>query len=123
MPIYEYQCNNCGHKFDEIQKHDAAPLVDCPDCEAPGLIKLISAPIFRLKGKGWYETDFKQDNRRNLADDNKSDKKADTAKGKETTTGGKSAEAKSSGTKSDGASKAADSTAKKAPQKKASGSD
>ncbi len=67
MPIYEYACKNCDHTLDALQKMDEEPLVFCPSCGEAGLRKLISAPRFRLKGKGWYETDFKKDNQRNLA--------------------------------------------------------
>lgn len=67
MPIYEYGCQNCGHVLDALQKMSDDPLVDCPKCGAPALKRLISAPRFRLKGDGWYETDFKKDNQRNLA--------------------------------------------------------
>lgn len=84
MPIYEYACKNCGHKLDELQKMSDDPLVDCPECGKPQLKRLISAPRFRLKGEGWYETDFKKDNKRNLsssdtepAKKDKSDTKAD----------------------------------------------
>ncbi len=105
MPIYEYACASCGHIFDVLQKMDADPLLDCPECGKPELKKLLSAPNFRLKGGGWYETDFKKDNQRNLAGDasdksnkDKTDKKdkkpADTNKA----TDGKSA---SSGAKAD----------------------
>ncbi len=69
MPIYEYACKSCGHVFDVLQKMGAAPLVNCPECGKPELKKLLSAPNFRLKGGGWYETDFKKDNQRNLAGD------------------------------------------------------
>jgi putative FmdB family regulatory protein len=68
MPIYEYECRECGHVFDALQKMSDAPLSDCPDCGKPELRKLLSAPNFRLKGGGWYETDFKDKNKRNLAD-------------------------------------------------------
>lgn len=70
MPIYEYRCGSCGHTLDALQKVSDPPLADCPDCEAPALKRLISAPSFRLKGSGWYETDFKSDKerRRNLAE-------------------------------------------------------
>jgi putative FmdB family regulatory protein len=70
MPFYEYQCNNCGHALEAMQKVSDPPLKKCPDCGKPQLQKLMSAPVFRLKGGGWYETDFKsdQDNKRNLAD-------------------------------------------------------
>ncbi len=59
MPIYEYKCQACGHKFDKLQKISDAPLTDCPNCGKGELVKLISAAGFRLKGTGWYETDFK----------------------------------------------------------------
>ena len=67
MPIYEYVCKSCDHTLDALQKMSDDPLVDCPECEKPELKRLISAPRFRLKGEGWYETDFKKDNQRNLA--------------------------------------------------------
>jgi putative FmdB family regulatory protein len=98
MPIYEYACESCGHVFDVLQKMDADLLQDCPECGKPELKKLLSAPNFRLKGGGWYETDFKKDNQRNLHDDSKpaakKDKKPDDAgKAKD----GKSAAAPKSG--------------------------
>jgi putative FmdB family regulatory protein len=68
MPIYEYACKDCGHTFDTLQKMGAEPLVECPECGKPELRKMVSAPNFRLKGSGWYETDFKKDNRRNVVD-------------------------------------------------------
>jgi len=76
MPIYEYECAECGHYLDALQKMSDAPLTDCPECGASALARLISAPGFRLKGSGWYETDFKKDNRRNLAGDGDKDGKA-----------------------------------------------
>ena len=85
MPIYEYACQQCDHKLDALQKMSDDPLVDCPECGAPALKKMLSAPRFRLKGAGWYETDFKKDNQRNVlksdsepAKNDKTDKKADT---------------------------------------------
>ena len=69
MPIYEYACTNCDHAFDELQKVSDAALVHCPKCNEPALRKKLSAPKFRLKGKGWYETDFKTGDKRNLAGD------------------------------------------------------
>ena len=83
MPIYEYRCESCGHELDALQKLSDGPLQDCPDCQAPSLRRLISAPSFRLKGDGWYETDFKSDKetKRNLVEspDAKVDK-GETAK-------------------------------------------
>lgn len=69
MPIYEYECKACGHRLEKLQKISADPLVDCPVCEAAELNRLVSAAGFRLAGDGWYETDFKSGNKRNLAGD------------------------------------------------------
>ncbi|MGE5625236.1 MAG: FmdB family zinc ribbon protein [Bacillota bacterium] len=74
MPIYEYECQACGHAFEALQKVSDAPLRKCPECGKPKLRKLVSAPSFRLKGGGWYETDFKSGKKRNLADGGKEDK-------------------------------------------------
>ena len=71
MPIYEYECNACGHRMEAMQKIAAAPLVDCPACNTAELRKLVSASAFRLGGSGWYETDFKKDNKRNLKEGDK----------------------------------------------------
>ena len=81
MPIYEYACKSCGHTLDALQKISDDRLVDCPECSEPALKRLLSAPRFRLKGEGWYETDFKKDNQRNLAKgDGEPDKKASSDK-------------------------------------------
>lgn len=71
MPIYEYQCENCNHKLEKFQKLGGYPEVDCPQCNKRTLKKTVSAPSFRLKGKGWYETDFKTGPKKNLADEEK----------------------------------------------------
>jgi putative FmdB family regulatory protein len=84
MPFYEYLCKSCGHELEAMQKVSDSPLKKCPDCGKPQLERLMSAPVFRLKGGGWYETDFKgdKDNQRNIADrpDADSAKDADKAK-------------------------------------------
>ncbi len=69
MPFYEYHCANCGHHHEELQKVTDKPLRKCPACGKNKLNRLVSAPVFRLKGGGWYETDFKSDKekKRNLA--------------------------------------------------------
>ena len=69
MPIYEYRCEACAHQLEALQKLSDAPLVDCPNCKAPSLRKQVSAAGFRLKGGGWYETDFKSGNKKNVAGD------------------------------------------------------
>ena len=84
MPIYEYACRSCEHQFESIQKASEAPLRDCPECGEATLKKLLSAPVFRLKGSGWYETDFKTGDKRNVVetgDAGEAGKDADTAKG------------------------------------------
>jgi len=68
MPIYEYECTKCAHKMEALQKMSEKPLLDCPACGKPGLSKLVSAASFRLKGGGWYETDFKTGNKKQLAE-------------------------------------------------------
>ncbi|MFA7555133.1 MAG: zinc ribbon domain-containing protein [Spongiibacteraceae bacterium] len=67
MPIYEYQCQACGHELEKLQKLSDDPLLDCPECSKPELKKKISAAGFRLKGGGWYETDFKTGSKKNIA--------------------------------------------------------
>jgi putative FmdB family regulatory protein len=67
MPIYEYRCKACGYEMELLQKIADEPLLQCPSCGEDQLRKLISAVGFRLKGGGWYETDFKSGNKRNLA--------------------------------------------------------
>jgi len=69
MPIYEYQCSKCDHHLEALQKISDKPLRECPECGRHTLKRLMSAPLFRLAGSGWYETDFKSDNeqKRNLA--------------------------------------------------------
>jgi len=67
MPIYEYQCDACSHAHEALQKISDAPLSECPQCKAPALRKKISAAGFRLKGGGWYETDFKAGGKKNVA--------------------------------------------------------
>ncbi len=72
MPIYEYQCGACGHTLETLQKISEAPLTTCPACGTEALKKLISASAFRLKGGGWYETDFKTGSKKNVAQSDKS---------------------------------------------------
>ena len=82
MPFYEYHCGACGKTHEAMQKVSDPPLRKCPACGKARLRKLMSAPIFRLKGSGWYETDFKsdQENKRNLAADKDESAKTEIAK-------------------------------------------
>jgi putative FmdB family regulatory protein len=104
MPIYEYRCTACSHELDALQKLNEAPLKDCPECGKAKLRRLVSAPSFRLKGAGWYETDFKSDKER----------KRNVADGGDKSSGG---EAKPAA----GDSKSADAAAKSAGSEKPSG--
>jgi putative FmdB family regulatory protein len=94
MPIYEYQCESCAHTLDALQKMSDDPLTECPECHQATLKKKISAPRFRLGGSGWYETDFKSGNKRNIAEKKESS----------------SSSSESSGKSSDGATSAANSS-------------
>lgn len=97
MPIYGYECSKCHHAMDVLQKFSDPALVDCPECGKATLQKQLSAPKFRLKGKGWYETDFKTGDKRNIAgeadtkdtkdtkDTNKTSKDSDKPKKADTT--------------------------------------
>ncbi len=80
MPFYEYECRACKYYTEVMQKITDAPLTKCPSCGKRRLTKLVSAPVFRLKGGGWYETDFKGDseNKRNLLGADKEEPKAET---------------------------------------------
>ena len=98
MPFYEYECPHCGYDEEVLQKITDKPLTKCPSCGKKGLKKLMSAPLFRLKGSGWYETDFKgdKDKKRNLhgADKDESPAKKDDAKTETKSDAGKSETAK-----------------------------
>lgn len=92
MPFYEYECSNCKFYTEVMQKISDTPLTKCPSCGKSALVKLVSAPNFRLKGGGWYETDFKGDkeNKRNLAgaerdESASSDSKSDSSSKTEST--------------------------------------
>ena len=103
MPIYEYRCAACGHQLEALQKMSDDPLCQCPSCSGDELKKQISAVGFRLSGSGWYETDFKKDNQRNLhgdkdsstpkpKSDGKGDKGGKSGKSDKGDKGGKSAD-------------------------------
>ena len=96
MPIYEYQCQACHKELEALQKISDEPLLACPDCGEPSLKKKISAAAFRLKGGGWYETDFKTGNKKNLAGGSDS---AGPGSGEKSASSGSSGESKSSESK------------------------
>ena len=77
MPIYQYACRSCGHSLESLQKISDEPLKVCPNCDAPELAKQLTAAAFKLKGTGWYETDFKNSGKK---DDPGSDTKKDASK-------------------------------------------
>jgi len=104
MPIYEYRCGRCSHELEALQKISDSPLRKCPECGKLTLRRLISAPVFRLKGAGWYETDFKgdKDKKRNLVETSPSESSS-----RESSESSKSADSAKSDTaaKTDGATK------------------
>jgi putative FmdB family regulatory protein len=128
MPFYEYQCKSCGHELEAMQKVSDPTLKKCPHCGKSQLTRLMSAPVFRLKGGGWYETDFKgdKDNQRNLADrpedapkeTKEADTKAKDEKGKDEK-GKDGKDAKSGETKADAAAKESPSAKEKPADKPA----
>ena len=114
MPIYEYRCGNCGHELEAIQKLSEAVLVTCPVCEKDTLKKKISAAGFRLKGAGWYETDFKSGKKRNVASEDGGKSASSSDSGSSTTVAAPKSESKTesksdakSDTKSSGGAAAA----------------
>src|ERR1700760_629317 len=123
MPFYEYQCKSCGHELEAMQKISGEPLKKCPHCGKSQLTRLMSAPVFRLKGGGWYETDFKdKDNQRNVADRPEESSKEKSADAKPADD---KAETKTTEAKADGASKESSPGKEKAaekPAEKAAGS-
>jgi putative FmdB family regulatory protein len=95
MPFYEYVCTKCGHEEEVLQKIGDQPLKKCPACGKSSMVKKVSAAAFRLKGGGWYETDFKKDKQKNLSvadkpEKGKSEKKSNdsAAKGQSGAKGG-----------------------------------
>ncbi len=111
MPFYEYQCTDCDHRLEVLQKISDARLVDCPECSAPKLKKLISAAAFRLKGTGWYETDFKNGQKKDDSGDKK-ESKPETAAAKDagSESSGKSAPDSTSGSKTTGSASTSSAT-------------
>lgn len=105
MPIYEYVCQSCGEPLEKLQKLADAPLTDCPSCGEVALRRKVSAAGFRLSGGGWYETDFKSDGKRNLANNSEasagqssaSDASSSSQSGDSASTGGSSSKAGSEG--------------------------
>ncbi len=82
MPIYEYRCEACDHELEAIQKMSDPALTQCPECKRESLKKVISAAAFRLKGKGWYETDFKSGSKKNIHDSGSSETKSGNSENK-----------------------------------------
>ena len=119
MPIYEYQCQACQHQLEALQKISDDPLTDCPECGKAELRKRVSAVAFRLKGGGWYETDFKTgDKKKNIAGDKSagdksagdgksSDSAKDSNSGKSSTSSNSSGGGNSGGSSSSSSSSAA----------------
>ena len=98
MPIYEYVCDQCGHHLEALQKIAEEPLIYCPECGEAALRKQVSAAAFRLKGTGWYETDFKDGGKEK---EKKKESGKDSSDGSAEQKSGKETGASSGDTKSD----------------------
>lgn len=119
MPIYEYECRACEHQFETIQKFSDDVLVDCPECGKPDLKKLVSKAAFRLKGAGWYETDFKSGNKKNVLGDSTT---GDSKTGESKTEDSKSGDGKSNASDSSGSSDKSSSSSSSDTKSSSSGS-
>ena len=95
VPIYEYQCEGCGHQLEAMQKFSDAPLINCPECSKDTLKKLVSSTSFQLKGTGWYVTDIRDKGKPKPADATKA-AETDTTKPAEAPTSTTGTETKSS---------------------------
>lgn len=101
MPIYAFECTQCGHSFDRLQKLSDPDPDTCPACSAHAVKRQLTAPSFRLAGSGWYETDFKKDSdkKRNLADGGEGAKPSGESKPAADTTSAPKSEAPKAETK------------------------
>jgi putative FmdB family regulatory protein len=79
MPIYAFECTGCGHHFERLQRLSDADPSECPECQSSKVRRQLTAPSFRLAGGGWYETDFKKDGKKNLAEKSESKPEAKPA--------------------------------------------
>jgi putative FmdB family regulatory protein len=104
MPIYEYVCRGCGAELEKLQRFSDAPLTDCPECGEAGLTKKVSAAGFRLKGGGWYVTDFRDGQQKKSQENKTHGEKVSDSNGKDEKKTSK--DTTSSGSKSAGSSEA-----------------
>ena len=90
MPLYEYECKNCGHRFEKIQKFSDPPHTTCPKCNQEGVQQVISAPAVQFKGSGWYVTDYAKksssDGSKSKTADSKPETKSDSKNDSKTQT-------------------------------------
>jgi putative FmdB family regulatory protein len=96
MPIYEYQCQDCHKEIEVLQKISDSLLQDCPACGKPSLKKKVSAAAFRLKGGGWYETDFKTGDKKNIAGSSESAKPSSSSESSSSSSDSGTSESKKS---------------------------
>ena len=108
MPIYEYRCGSCSHELEALQKISDSPLRKCPECGRLTLRRMMSAPSFRLKGGGWYETDFKGGN------DEKKRNLVETSGGESSDSSTSASSTSADASKSDAAAKSTDAPANEA---------
>jgi putative FmdB family regulatory protein len=94
MPMYEYECTACGHRFERIRKFSDPPVEECPNCGEHTVQKLLSSPAIQFKGTGWYITDYAK--KSGTGTDAKSDASTDGSKEKDTKGSSESKESKES---------------------------
>ena len=99
MPLYEYECKKCHHRFERIQKFSDPHVKKCPDCKGP-VEQVVSAPAVQFKGSGWYVTDYPKKSSGNSSSSNgesgsKKEDKKDDKKETKSETSSKKAEKKS----------------------------
>jgi putative FmdB family regulatory protein len=102
MPLYEYQCEACSHRFERIQKFSDPPIETCPSCSGK-VRKLLSSPAIQFKGSGWYITDYARKSSGDGAkgDASKAETKTETAKSESSSTGGDSSSSTTTPAKAD----------------------
>ncbi len=101
MPLYEYQCKKCGHKFEEIQQYSDKPIKRCPKCKKGKVEKLLSAPAVQFKGSGWYVTDYGRKGSSGGSDSGGKSDKGDKDSGKSESKSDSKSESKSESKSSD----------------------
>jgi putative FmdB family regulatory protein len=117
MPLYEYECKKCHHRFERIQKFSDPHVKKCPDCGGP-IEQVISAPAVQFKGSGWYVTDYaKKSSAASSSNSSNGDSSSKEGKSKSEETSKSESSQKSDGSKSESSKKSEDSPRRKSEKK------